>query len=100
MSSVSSRASAASRGTPFERAAHMRRGFLAALGMTRPSSALRAPSPRERGEGELVALSPLAPRERGEGGLVGLLPLAPRGGGEGGLVGLLPRGSRERGGGG
>ena len=34
---------------------------------TRPSSALRAPSPRERGEGELLML-PLAPRERGEGG--------------------------------
>src|SRR5947207_13707157 len=33
--------------------------------MTRPSSALRAPSPRERGEGEHVVL-PLAPRERGE----------------------------------
>src|SRR5713226_2833379 len=41
---------------------------LAALLMTRPSSALRAPSPRERGEGELLLLSPLAPRERGEGG--------------------------------
>src|SRR5205814_10685900 len=27
-----------------------------------------APSPRERGEGELPALLPLAPRERGEGG--------------------------------
>src|SRR5216684_3316349 len=37
------------------------------LGMTRPSSALRAPSPRTRGEGELLVL-PLAPRERGEGG--------------------------------
>src|SRR5947208_5267657 len=36
--------------------------------MTRPSSALRAPSPRERGEGELLKLLPLAPRERGEGG--------------------------------
>jgi transcription-repair coupling factor (superfamily II helicase) len=33
-----------------------------------PSSALRAPSPRERGEGEPVVLLPLAPRERGEGG--------------------------------
>src|SRR5213078_1588651 len=36
--------------------------------MKRPSSALRAPSPRERGEGELLKLLPLAPRERGEGG--------------------------------
>jgi pimeloyl-ACP methyl ester carboxylesterase len=36
-------------------------------GMTRPSSALRAPSPRTRGEGELLVL-PLAPREWGEGG--------------------------------
>src|SRR5436305_10473786 len=36
--------------------------------MTRPSSALRAPSPRKRGEGELLKLLPLAPRERGEGG--------------------------------
>jgi anthranilate synthase component 2 len=39
----------------------------ARLGMTGPSSALRAPSPRGRGEGKPVAL-PLAPRERGEGG--------------------------------
>jgi imidazolonepropionase-like amidohydrolase len=65
---MSSRASTASRWTPFEVAGHVRRGFLAALGMTRPSSALRAPSPRERGEGELLVLLPLAPRERGEGG--------------------------------
>jgi glutamine amidotransferase len=36
-----------------------------------PSSALRAPSPRERGEGELSTLLPLAPRERGEGGPFG-----------------------------
>ena len=47
----------------------------------RPSSALRAPSPRERGEGQQISISrdcsprallprvlPLAPRERGEGG--------------------------------
>jgi hypothetical protein len=34
----------------------------------RPSSALQAPSPRKRGEGELPGLLPLAPRERGEGG--------------------------------
>src|SRR5436305_15283814 len=36
--------------------------------MTSPSSALRAPSPRTRGEGEPFELWPLAPRERGEGG--------------------------------
>src|SRR5438477_5765536 len=41
------------------------------LAMTRPSSALRAPSPRKRGEGELLNLLPLAPRERGEGGPFG-----------------------------
>src|SRR5205823_710742 len=36
-----------------------------------PSSALRAPSPRGRGEGELLALLPLAPPQRGEGGPFG-----------------------------
>jgi hypothetical protein len=43
-------------------------GAMLTLLRTRPSSALRAPSPRERGEGELLTLLPLAPRERGEGG--------------------------------
>src|SRR5436309_8568165 len=52
------------------------------LGMTHPSSALRAPSPRERGEGQLLVLLLLAPR--GEGKLFVSLPLAPRERGEGG----------------
>jgi imidazoleglycerol phosphate synthase glutamine amidotransferase subunit HisH len=80
-----------------------------------PSSALRAPSPRERGEGqhstlplgprergegERATLLPLAPRERGEGELATLLALGPRGRGEGELSTLLPLAPRERGEGG
>src|SRR5436853_207238 len=69
----------------------------ARIPVTRPSSALRAPSPRERGEGELITLLPLAPREREEGELITLLPLAPRERGEGELITLLPLAPRERG---
>jgi imidazoleglycerol phosphate synthase glutamine amidotransferase subunit HisH len=64
-----------------------------------PSSALRAPSPRGRGEGQHSTL-PLGPRERGEGELATLLALAPRERGEGELSTLLPLAPRERGEGG
>src|SRR5438105_10624546 len=73
----------------------------------RPSSALRAPSPRERGEGKHGATLPVVSRERGERDTVpryrlapretrATLPLVPRQRGKGKLGATLLLAPRER----